>query len=272
MTRWSFFWVALGFAAGLHGQPVPGMYNTTPREFRNGVCINNDCVWTPAHLLTYYGFALDDGGLRRALRDRRADVRSMAADQLATKGAKAAVPWLAEALRSESVVGTRLYLAKALAQFGDERGVAALEDLCKTRGQADPAAEAFARLYAAQFLRPIRNRACNNCTVDLLRSLDRAGAPYEGGLRVGSMALAATLESVTADQASAIREVAGHWISDQDEYVRRQASAALALWGDARSFQTLKTALATEQDATARGVMQVALGQLEARLQSTPAN
>lgn len=271
MTRWNVFLLTLTLAAGLHGQNVAGLYSSMARELPNGVCHNDGCFWTLDHLLTYYGVALDADGLKGALRDARADVRSMAADELAKKGGKESIPWLADALSSESVPGTRLYLAKALAQLGDDRGVPAIERLCKSGGQSDPSAEARVRLQATEFLRDLHRNACNDCTIDLLRSLDRPGAPREFGLRTAALSMADVLESATGNEIALIRGIAERWISDEDESVRRMASLVLASYGDAGSYQKLKTAITVEQDATVRACMQTELRRMEGRLQGTSA-
>jgi hypothetical protein len=61
MTRWSGLLLTLSLTAGLSGQntvtleprdQVDGLYTGMARELPNGVCHNNDCVWTLEHLLT----------------------------------------------------------------------------------------------------------------------------------------------------------------------------------------------------------------------------
>ena len=277
MTRWSGLLLTLSLTAGLRGQntvtleprdQVDGLYTGMARELPNGVCHNNDCVWTLEHLLTYYSVALDDAGLNGALRDRRADVRSMAADELAKRGGKEAIPWLAAALSSETAVGTRLHLADSLAQLGDPQGMAVLETLCKSGGQSDPVAEATVRLHASLFLQQ-RHKTCNSCVIDLLRTLDRPEAPREFGLRATALSLTSDLESATPEQATAIREIAGRWLADEDDNVRRQASAALVLYGDGDSYHKLKAALAVERDSMTHTCMQEELRKMEGLLPGT---
>jgi hypothetical protein len=272
--------LAFSLGAGLRGQSVTretvrsdswpvGLYDNMARELPNGGCNDNDCFWTVEHLLTYYRVALDNDGLKGALRDPRADVRSMAADELAKKGVKEAIPWLADALSSERAAGTRLHFADSLAQLGDPRGVATLESLCISGGQSNPNAEVTLRLEAAKSLWQLHETTCNNCAIDLLRFLDRPGAPREFGIRTAAMGMATVLESLSESQAATIRQIADRWISDEDEGVRRIASRAVALYGDAASYQKLKAALAAEQDAAVRACMQTELGRLAGRLPGT---
>jgi len=278
MTRWTLFLLTLSIGTGLRGQDmvtieprdrVEGWYTVMARELPNRGCTDSGCSWTLEHLLTYYGVALNKDGLKGALRDARADVRSMAADELVKTEGRAAIPWLADALSSERAAGTRLHVANSLAQFGDERGVQALENLCKSGGQSEPGAEASVRLYASESLLQLHKATCNNCAIDLLRSLDRPGAPREFAIRAAALAVATDFESATQDQAAAIRQIAERWISDEDDSVRRVAGRALALYGDAASYQKLKAALAVEKEPMARDSMQEELRRMAGRLGGT---
>ncbi len=270
LTKWNVVLLALTFAAGVRGQAVPGMYDTMAREFPNGSCSDSECFWTLDHLLTYYGVPLDEASLRRALRDPRADVRSMAVDKLANDRGKEAIPWLAEALSTERAAGTRLSLAMALGQLGDERGVAALESLCMSGDQPDAARDVSVRYRATNNLWTLHRSASVLCSIDLLRDLDRPGAPHGFGLRAAAMSLITVLDSLSEKQISTVREISERWIFDEDAAVRRIASRAVEMYGDAGSPQKLRAALPLEKDPMVRNAMEAELKRLEARVQHAP--
>jgi HEAT repeat protein len=262
--RFRFLLLLLSVAAGLRGWQVDGFFDSAAREIPHG-CSDNDCLWTVEHLLTYYGVGLDKDGLQGALRDPRADIRSMAAFKLGNDRVTEAIPWLAEALAAEKAIGTRTHMANALAQLGDKRGQDALESLCQSAGQSDPRAEAAVRIAATGFLARYHKTVCNDAIIDTLHLLERPDTTRNANLMAVGLAAANYLESPTESQVAAIREIAQRWISDQDMGVRQSASMALARYGDVVSYQKLKAALAIETDAWVRTRMGRDLRKMEGK-------
>jgi len=267
MKHYKVLLLALSFGLIVRGQKIEGLYDSTARDLRNG-CVDNACFWTVEHLLTYYGVTLDKDGLRKGLQDSRPDVRSMAAEKLGNDGMKDAIPWLAAALSSERIPGTRSYIGKALADLGDSRGFAVLEGMCRSSGEADVSVDAILRLRAASFIRDLHKNTCNAGIIDLLRSLDQPATPA-GYLRTAALGTANVLQLLNEDQIATVRGVAERWISDEDESLRRQAGRAIALYGDAASYERLKTAHDNERDATVRAAMEKQMRLTQARLRGT---
>jgi hypothetical protein len=80
--------------------------------------------------LTDAGVPLTENGLREALRNGKVEIRYSAAWYLADQGAKDSVPDIFKALQAERVPRAKAYIACALIELGDKRGVQALHRYC----------------------------------------------------------------------------------------------------------------------------------------------
>jgi hypothetical protein len=73
---------------------------------------------------------LTKGGLQSALKNGKPEIRYSAAWYLADQGAKDAIPDIFAALEAERVPRAKAYIACALVELGDKRGVQALHRYC----------------------------------------------------------------------------------------------------------------------------------------------
>jgi hypothetical protein len=80
--------------------------------------------------LTYPGIPLTEKGLREALKNGKPEIRYSAAWYLADQDAKDSIPDIFVALETERVPRAKAYIACALVELGDKRGVQALHRYC----------------------------------------------------------------------------------------------------------------------------------------------
>lgn len=106
-------------------------------------------------LQTKYAIKLTKDELRSSLRSHNAQVRYLAAWALADSGYKDTNPDIFRALKAETQPRPKAYLACALTELGDPRGVEALQQLCKDREL-----NGDLRLDVARFLAEIHETPC----------------------------------------------------------------------------------------------------------------
>jgi hypothetical protein len=120
-------------------------------------------------LQTKYAIKLDKGDLRAGLSSDSVQVRYMAAWVLADQGQKDAIPDIFQAFEAESRPRPKAYLACALGELGDHRGVEALHQFCKADGLPEDL-----RLDVVRFLVEIHETPCITPIVEALKG----GDPY----------------------------------------------------------------------------------------------
>jgi len=188
------------------------------------------------------GYALAREALVRGLRDPNAQVRSMAADELAKQGEKEAIPAIQEALSSEKEVGTRVLMANALLKLGLDAGATELRAVCE--GES---ASYHARLVAAADLLSAGDATCRDQVSDMVRSMASLGSgAREDMLIYGLTLFVGRFAPMFGPKAAEVRETAATLLRDGRRGVRMAASNALAEHGDARSLEELQQAAAAE--------------------------
>ncbi|MGA3213177.1 MAG: hypothetical protein ABSD20_17885 [Terriglobales bacterium] len=152
-------------ATALFGQTDEGFPDLIPEQ-RGGV--TNPATIEGA--LQLHGYALTKESLLRGLRDANAQVRSMAAGQLAKQAVGEAVPSILEALSSEKAIGTRVWMANALVKLGVQSGTADLRGVCESTTASN-----FPRLVAAADLLEAGDAACRDQVIDMVRAMSSLG-------------------------------------------------------------------------------------------------
>ena len=237
--------LALIVVAGLYGQADDGFPELLP-EHRGSIDYNP----TVEHTLEVRGYVLTKESLVRGLRDSNAQVRSMAAGELAKMGEKQAIRLITEALSSEKAVGTRVWMANALAKLGGEEGAAELQALCQSGGLSD-----YVRLTAASFLFDLGDPACRDQAIGIVQTMSHRGSELRPTEIIYGLSVILRAASWFQPRAAEIRELATALLRDGRYEVRTSASNALGEFGDATSVQELQTAAVAETDKSARNRM-----------------
>jgi HEAT repeat protein len=195
------------------------------------------------------GYALTREALVRGLHDPNAQVRSMAADELAKQGEKEAVPAIREALLAEKEVGTRVLMANALAKLGVDAGTTELRSVCEL-----DSASYHARLVAAMDLLSAGDATCRDQVSDMVRSMASLGSGAREDLLIYGLRLFVGRFAPTfGPKGAEVRETAATLLRDGRRGVRMAASDALAEHGDATSLEELQRAAAAETSDIVRG-------------------
>jgi HEAT repeat protein len=116
------FYLACLLAVGATGQ------NSPPRVFTGGA------LASLTEQLRQHHVELTEAGLLKALRSPDGQVRYLAALRLAEEKDMDSIPAIETALTAEKIPETRINIAIALVQFGQERGIAELIADCKDPG------------------------------------------------------------------------------------------------------------------------------------------
>jgi HEAT repeat protein len=122
-------------------------------------------LMTFRELLQQRHIELTTASLVQVLKNPDDRVRYLAALVLAEDKSTEAVPQIESALKSEKVPETKVNMALALAQFGDQDGFAVLKSACDDRGTP-----ASIRLYAAAYMLDLDNESCLSAVLEVLQS------------------------------------------------------------------------------------------------------
>jgi HEAT repeat protein len=203
-------------------------------------------------LLRERNVSLTGEALVAALRNTDPQVRYLAALVLAEDKETNAIPAIADALATEKVPETRVNMALALAQLGDENGIAALRDDCSNSELAPSL-----RMYAAKYLLDLHSEGCLNSIEDVARSAKDPGA------RILALSQLARFQHASeADSDKIIRSLATG-LSEKEPMVMIAASHGLSAFGSLAGIPYLQRAIAAEHDRTVRSIMQADLQGLQ---------
>ena len=213
---------------------------------------------TVAELLQKRGIALNSSALVAALQSQEAEVRELAAQKLAEDKAKDSIPSIEQALAAETQKGTKLNIAFALGQLGDEKGTNALTDACR-----NSALNTGLRLRAVRYLLNLDNEVCLSAVVDLLESQREGDSNY----RAEALSLLPSFKrGSTADSQKVLLAVYANLTNPAPD-VRLSASDVLSRLGDARAIPHLQNAIAAEHDDEVRSQLTNALQRLQKSLE-----
>jgi HEAT repeat protein len=211
-------------------------------------------VPTLTELLKQHHVDLTEAGLLGALQNPDAQVRFLAAARLAEVKAMDAIPAITEALTAEKVPETRINIAFALAQLGEETGVVELTSACVKPDLPDNL-----RLRAAGYLLDLKKSGCLATTLSMLKP------DADPGSRIQALSLVQRYDHLSADDFRKSLDLIVKALTDQTTAVRIYASLALGTFGDASAIPPLQNAIANEQDDGVRSQMQESLELLQNR-------
>jgi HEAT repeat protein len=221
---------------------------TTPMLAQNGP------PPTFTELLQQHHVALTKTGLLDALRSPEAEVRDLAAAKLAEDKTEDAIPAITQALAAEYVSGTKVNIAFALAQLGNEVGTSTLKETCH-KSEINQGL----RVRAALYMLDLKSNACLPDVLDLLQSQDEDDAGY----RMEALSLVPRFKDVSKDDSQELLAITLRSLEDATPAVRMSASDALARLRDATAIPYLRSAIAAEQDEVVRAQMETALQWLQ---------
>ncbi|HTV66489.1 MAG TPA: hypothetical protein VMD98_12845 [Bryocella sp.] len=167
-----------------------------------------------------FGVQPNKEALRSALHNDDARVRYLAAWTLADDGDKGVIPDIFRALEVEKVPRAQAYLACALQELGDARGVSALHQYCEQ--QSFPL---DVRFDVNQFLIELHEAPCISPVVEALKSGWKGpwgwwdiAAVLEKASPEGFAQLRAILLASLEDPASPVRRISGHALAQIHDY------------------------------------------------------
>lgn len=200
--------------------------------------------------LAGYGVPLTRPALLQALKDRRPEVRGLAASELAQMRDTQAVPEIREALASETSEQERLALASALLTLGDSDGEKYLAKACSSSEESW-----FDRMYAASQLL----RARKLCVASVLK-IDPGDAVNETMTMLYYLKQANAIRPVLDSEVHRALIGALRSTSAFDRGLAAQCAAEL---GDKAAVPDLRRALKAESDPLAKAAIQQSVAKLE---------
>jgi HEAT repeat protein len=191
-------------------------------------------------------------GLLKALRSSDEQVRYLAALRLAEEKQMDTIPAIEEALSIERVPETRINIAVALLQLGQEKGIAELSTACEESGLPG-----YLRVRAMTYLFPLGKKACFRAALDMLRT--------DPDSRDQILSLLPRYRPSSKEESDEVLEATARCLSDESGAVRIQASITLSTLANPVAIRYLQSAIAVEQDDVVRSQMQVSLERLQGK-------
>ena len=195
---------------------------------------------------------LTRAGLLKALHSPDERVRYLAALRFAEEKEMEAIPAIEEALTAEKVPETRINIAIALVQLGQEEGVAELTADCK-----DPELPGYFRARAMIYMLPRGNKACFRAALDLLIT--------DPDSRDQVLSLLPQYRGPSKEESDEILEATARCLTDESAGVRIQASYTLRTLANPSAIPYLQGAIAAEHDEAVLSQMERSLDQLQHR-------
>jgi HEAT repeat protein len=262
MPKLLLIFLALQFTLALPGTAQDGPdYAGCGKDTRRFYTCNGECgtpsdpmylhPWAGELLQTKYAVKSTTGELRSALRSDDVQVRYFAAWVLADQGNKDAMPEIFQVFETESEPRPKAYLACALAELGDRRGVEALHQFCKANSLPEDL-----RLDVVRFLVEIHETPCMTPIVEALKG----GSPYNWQ----AQAIIPHIEALSPGASAQLRALLVGLLSEQGTAVRMVAAQTLSQMHDTSAIPALQLALANESNHTVRESLEAALKNLQA--------
>src|SRR5579884_3414783 len=205
---------------------------------------------TFAQALAKHHIALSEASLLEALRNSDMDVRWLAASQLLTVNHDLdAIPSVEDALRREEIVHTKLNMASALAQAGDELGISTLYDACQ-----DTQLDMSMRVRSAEYLLQLGNERCLETVIEAIEMTDESGNPREVAL-----SLVPRFTHLSEADAERLTHAIVDDLASTDAALRAAGSHALAAWAKTSAIGDIERAIRNETNDTVRSEMQMDL-------------
>lgn len=207
-------------------------------------------LWAGDLLQTKYAVKLTEDDLRIALANDDEQVRYLAAWVLADQGQKGVIPDIYLTFKAETLPRPKSYLACALAELGDRRGVAALHDFC---GRYSFPADL--RLDVVRFLVELHETPCIGPIVEALKG------GFPGNMYAQS--IIPHLEGLSSSESAQLRGLLLGLLSNQGSAVRMVAAQTLSQLHVTSAIPALQAALANETNHIARDSMEDSLKNLQ---------
>jgi len=209
---------------------------------RQPMAVDSLTPHTTADALRQRHIGLTQAALIRALKNTDPQVRYLAALKLAENRATDAVPQMLDALASETVEPTKVKLAMALAEIGNESGFKALEDGCQDR-----AWNIQTRVEAAEYIRDFRPDS-TVCLNSLLEFTETASAGY----RIQALTILSNLHDLSPEDSQKVMHAVLNGLQAPQPAVRIAASHAAVELGDIVAVPEMEKALTREQEEPIR--------------------
>jgi HEAT repeat protein len=197
---------------------------------------------TVAESLRSHKIGLAQANLIGALKNTDPEVRYLAALKLAENKATDAIPQMLEALASEKVELTKVKLAMALAEIGNESGFKTLEDGCQDRNWS-----IRTRVEAAEYIADFRPDS-TVCLNSLLELTETASAGY----RIQALTILSTLHGLSPEDSQKILQAALNGLRAPQPAVRIAASHAAVELGNIVAVPELEKAITREHEEPVR--------------------
>ncbi|HEY6763157.1 MAG TPA: HEAT repeat domain-containing protein [Candidatus Sulfotelmatobacter sp.] len=210
---------------------------------------------SPASLteqLKQHHVELTQAGLKKALHSPDEQVRYLAALRLGEEKDIDSIPAIEEALAAEKVAETRINIAIALVQLGQDKGIAELTADCK-----DSELPGYFRARAMIYMLPRGNKACFRAALDLLST--------DPDSRDQVLSLLPQYRYPSKEESDEILEATTNCLTDESGAVRIQASYTLRTLGNPSAIPYLQSAIAAERGDVVRSQMQASLESLEGK-------
>jgi len=222
-----------------------GLALTIPVECQTAPAVSGGPPPTVAELLTRYRISLSEDALISALSHSNAEIRYLAAEQLAAQGSKNSIPAIARALKAERVPVAQVNIALSLTQLGDLRGVQTLRDDCDAAS-----IPVYLRLRAASYLLDVHDETCVQVVVAALHS------DTDYGNRIQALSLIPRFSKLSATESYSLRTLMLNTLKDPSPAVRLAASDTVRSLGNPDTIPYLETAISAEQNAAVRAQME----------------
>lgn len=264
MPKFLLVFLTLQITFALQGAAQTGPdYAGCGKEASSVHSCNGECGMpsSPADLHAMAGFLLETryavltpADLHAALHSNDDQVRYLAAWALADRGQKDSIADIYQAFETESQPRAKAYLACALAEFGDRRGVKALHDFCKSGALPEDL-----RLDAVRFLVEIHETPCITPIVEALR-----GGPPRNWQ---ALSIIPHIEGLPPEASAQLRAQLVGLLSEQGSAARMVAAQTLSQMQDTSAIPALQSALANESNPIVRDSLENALKSLHAEQQ-----
>jgi HEAT repeat protein len=197
--------------------------------------------------LTNFGIPLTQDGLILALRNPKPEVRYVAALRLADDDANGAIPDIVEALGAERDPRARAYMACALTELGDPKGVQELHRACD-----DATFPTDVKLDVAKFLLELHESSCPKAVV----------AGFEAGAFVRDYA-EDTMEFFYRMSPGQYAEVRALLLNNKNGGVKEEALNVINSLRDVDAIPDIESSLPKQTEFWVRGDMERVLKELQ---------
>ena len=204
--------------------------------------------------LKQYNIGVSKEALVQALHNPNAEIRNLAAQQLAGEGDRDAIPEIIKALDAEKALPIRINIAFALAWLGEKKGGITLKDACN-----ESSVPGYLRARAASYLLDVSEESCLNSALSLAES---GSEPTD---RMAALNLLPRFKMVSKEDSERRSEIIGKSLTDSAPVVRLTASSALVAIDNQLAVLDLQRAIVVEQDKVVRAQMEADLHRLQSQ-------